>query len=371
MRRTPSIAIAALTRASKLARSAATTSSTKLIEIVVVVLFAFKLVMALAVVAVGFGRRRLPEQHVDGDDAVRYADRCALQAADLPRSPASTFARPAASTRSAFEITMRSAQRSWSSKSSSTGSSCSSERSLARCSASFASSEATRPSATADSIDHGHDAVDRDAVLDARPGEGLHQRLRQRQAGRLDDDVVGRRVAAEDRLHRRKEIVGDRAADAAVGKLDDLVGAAGLAAAIGEQPAVEAHIAELVDDERDLPPAGILQEVADQRRLAGAEEAGDDRRGDAAQGFLGSGAHYLRSFQNQRQARRHEHDMVARRRQRLVQTPLRIAEAAAERVVGDEPEPDFVRDKDTKPRRRSRGIGKRAACALQRRRRRA
>ena len=44
--------------------------------------------------------------------------------------------------------------------------------------------------------------------------------------------------------------------------------------------AVDADIAELVDDQRDAPALGILQQVADQRGLAGAEEAGDDGGGD-------------------------------------------------------------------------------------------
>ena len=140
---------------------------------------------------------------------------------------ASTRASPPASTRSVLEITIRSAQRSWSSNSSSTGSSCSSERSLARCSASFASSEATRPSATAAASTTVTTPSTVTRALHARPGEGLHQRLRQRQARGLDDDVVGRRVAPEDLLHRRQEIVGDGAADAAVGELDDVVRAAG------------------------------------------------------------------------------------------------------------------------------------------------
>ena len=58
-------------------------------------------------------------------------------------------------------------------------------------------------------------------------------------------------------LHGRHEIVGDRAADAAVGQLDDVVlGAAGIAAA-EQQLAVDADLAELVDDQRDAAAAGM------------------------------------------------------------------------------------------------------------------
>ena len=49
----------------------------------------------------------------------------------------------------------------------------------------------------------------------------------------------------------------------------------GVAAALHDF-AIDADIAELVDDEREPPALGIREEVADERRLAGAEEAGDD-----------------------------------------------------------------------------------------------
>ncbi len=86
-------------------------------------------------------------------------------------------------------------------------------------------------------------------------------------------------------LHRGDEVVGHRAADAAVGQLDHVLLAAGLDAAALQEVAVDAEVAELVDDERDAPAAGVLEEVADQRRLAGPEEAGDDGGGDLLHGI--------------------------------------------------------------------------------------
>ena len=84
----------------------------------------------------------------------------------------------------------------------------------------------------------------------------------------------------EQALQRRHEIVGDGAAEAAVGQLDDGVLRAALDAAALQDLAVDADIAELVDDHGEPPAAGILQHMAHQRRLAGAEEAGDDRAGN-------------------------------------------------------------------------------------------
>ena len=83
------------------------------------------------------------------------------------------------------------------------------------------------------------------------------------------------------RLHGRQELVRHRAAEAAVGELDDAVLVAALDTAAGEQRAVDAERAELVDDDRDPPAAGVLKQVADERGFPGAEEAGDDGRGDA------------------------------------------------------------------------------------------
>ena len=129
-------------------------------------------------------------------------------------------------------------------------------------------------------IGDGDDAIDGDLGLDLGPVEGADQRLRQGEAGGLDDDVVGPVGAGQQRLHGGDELVGDGAADAAVAQLDHVLLAAGLVAAAGEDVLVDAEFAELVDDERDALALGVGEQVADQRGLAGAEEAGDDGDGD-------------------------------------------------------------------------------------------
>ena len=130
-------------------------------------------------------------------------------------------------------------------------------------------------------IDNGNDAVDGDAALHRRPLERLHERFRQSEAGGLDQDVVDLRRARQDQVERRHEIVGHGAADAAIGELDDVLLRARLDAAALEDIAVDADVAELVDDDRQPAATGVFQDVADQRRLAGAEKAGDDGAGDA------------------------------------------------------------------------------------------
>ena len=90
--------------------------------------------------------------------------------------------------------------------------------------------------------------------------------------------MLGRRIEGQQRLDRRQEIVGDGAADAAVGEFDDgePSGPQALDAAAAQHVAVDADVAELVDDERQPPTLRRFQHVADQRRLARPEEAGDD-----------------------------------------------------------------------------------------------
>ena len=93
--------------------------------------------------------------------------------------------------------------------------------------------------------------------------------------------MLGRFGAVEQRRHRGQELVGDRAAEAAVRELDDVVVGAVRDAAAPESGAVDAERAELVDDHRDPPAAAVREHVADEARLAGAEKAADDRRGNA------------------------------------------------------------------------------------------
>src|SRR4029079_12853067 len=129
-------------------------------------------------------------------------------------------------------------------------------------------------------IDNRYNAVDRDSGFDFRPVERLHQRLREGQSRSFDDDMFWMSVAVDELAHRRDEIFRDRAANAAIGKFDDVVLAARIATARFEDFAIHSDIAELVDDESNPPTVGGREQVADERGFAGSEEAGDDRGGD-------------------------------------------------------------------------------------------
>ena len=75
------------------------------------------------------------------------------------------------------------------------------------------------------------------------------------------------------------EFVRDRAAQAAIGELDDL--RTGRITASLQDLAVDADVAELVDDHRKLAALRMRDEMPDERGLAGAEKAGDDGAGNA------------------------------------------------------------------------------------------
>ena len=129
-------------------------------------------------------------------------------------------------------------------------------------------------------IDNDDHAVDSDAVFDRGPMKGLHQRFGQSQARRLDDNVIDA-VFGQNRVKRGHELVSDRAAQAAIGKFDDVVFGAGGVAATFENLAVDADIAEFIDNDCKPTALGIGQNVTDQGRFAGAKKARNDSAGDA------------------------------------------------------------------------------------------
>src|SRR5262249_58498046 len=113
-------------------------------------------------------------------------------------------------------------------------------------------------------------------AFDRRPVECLDQRLRQWQARRFDHDMLDQGLSRQDRVQGGYEVVGNRAAEAAVGQFDDVLLRTGLVAATLENFAVDADVAELVHDHGQSPPVRMGQDVADQRRLPGPEETGYD-----------------------------------------------------------------------------------------------
>ena len=80
----------------------------------------------------------------------------------------------------------------------------------------------------------------------------------------------------QDLFDRRQKVIRHRAADTAIGQLEDIfVRAVGVAAAF-EQFAVHGEIAELVDHEGEFLAVGLFDQVTNHRGLAGAKKSGDN-----------------------------------------------------------------------------------------------
>ncbi len=89
--------------------------------------------------------------------------------------------------------------------------------------------------------------------------------------------MVRQRIKREKSFDRGQEIVGDGAADAAIGEFDDSFLAAGKIATAIQHFRIDADIAKFVDDEGEAAAVGIFHEVANKGRLPRAKKAGDDR----------------------------------------------------------------------------------------------
>ena len=128
---------------------------------------------------------------------------------------------------------------------------------LAACASTAASSAAKRPSASAAASTT---VTTPSMVTSALISGQLKARISG--CGRARPEVSmtmwsGRSGRSSSCLHGGDEVLGDGAADAAVGELDHVLVAAGLVAAAGEDLLVDAEIAELVDDQRDALALGV------------------------------------------------------------------------------------------------------------------
>jgi hypothetical protein len=126
-------------------------------------------------------------------------------------------------------------------------------------------------------VDHRDDGVEGEP----RALHAVGERLGVGDAGRLDDDEM-RLDRLDDLLDGEVEaVVVDRAADAAARQLDHLLDRR----QAGDDAPVDADLADLVhDDGHRFAAQAVVEDVAQQRRLAASEEAGEDVDGNGAHG---------------------------------------------------------------------------------------
>ncbi len=113
-----------------------------------------------------------------------------------------------------------------------------------------------------------HDAVERKRGADRRVDEeGLGNRPRIGEAGRFQHDPVEALAACREVAQNADQIAADRAADAAVVELEDLL------LGVDHQLLVDADLAELILDHRDALTVAAGENPVQQRRLARTQKA--------------------------------------------------------------------------------------------------
>ena len=121
-----------------------------------------------------------------------------------------------------------------------------------------------------------HHTIHMHTAADGRPIQGLEQRPRQSKTACFDDDPIQLIRPFQQRLHRRQEVVLNRATEATVVQLNQpsvnvLLGTEATAA---NQITIKPNAAEFVDHHgQPLTAAG--EQMAEHRGLAGTKKPGD------------------------------------------------------------------------------------------------
>src|SRR6056297_2128918 len=100
--------------------------------------------------------------------------------------------------------------------------------------------------------------------------------------------MIGGILTVQQLFQRRYEIFGHGAADAAVGQFHHVILGAAFDAAALEDAAIDAKIAEFVDNKRDALAIRVFQHVANEGGFPGAQKTGDDGGRDLGRHFAGS-----------------------------------------------------------------------------------
>ena len=131
-------------------------------------------------------------------------------------------------------------------------------------------------------IDHRDERVEPREVAQRAPlFVGERERFGHRQwlgnAGRFDQQIIEATFLRE-ATHLDKQVFTQRAADAAVRHLDQLlIDTTQRRPAVSHQPGIDVQFAHVVDDHRDLQALTIIEHMIQQRRLPRTQEARENR----------------------------------------------------------------------------------------------
>ena len=121
-------------------------------------------------------------------------------------------------------------------------------------------------------VDDRHDGIQSQLIADlVVDEESLGHRSGIGQTRCLDEDLVEPIAPAHQRRQDPDQVPANRATNAPVIHLEDLL------LGVEDERVVDSHLTELVLDHRDPLPVLLAQDPVHQRRLPGAEEAGDHR----------------------------------------------------------------------------------------------
>ncbi|RMQ95667.1 hypothetical protein ALP94_05660 [Pseudomonas savastanoi pv. glycinea] len=137
-------------------------------------------------------------------------------------------------------------------------------------------------------VDDGNHRIDGAGVTNFWPLEGLYQWFWQGQTRCFDEDVIQIATTRNQFTHDREELFLHGATKTAVGQLINATNRLFFGATNGalfEDFAVDAQLAELIDDNRNAPTFRVIQHVAQQGGFARTEEAGNDSDGKFGQCF--------------------------------------------------------------------------------------
>ena len=94
-----------------------------------------------------------------------------------------------------------------------------------------------------------YDPVKHHLSADIWPVKRLNQGLRQGQTGCFYNNMIGQWPLFQQLLHAWQKIIGHRATNTAIGKLDDIIDLTSLGGAIAKHRRIHADIAKLIDDQ--------------------------------------------------------------------------------------------------------------------------
>ena len=122
-----------------------------------------------------------------------------------------------------------------------------------------------RPRRQGRPVNKRYDPVKHHLSADIWPVKRLNQGLRQGQTGCFDNDMIGQWPLFQQLLHAWQKIIGHRATNTAIGKLDDIIDLTSLGGAIAKHRRIHADIAKLIDDQCQTFASSMADDMTNQR----------------------------------------------------------------------------------------------------------